>query len=337
MPVIFWAEAINTACYVQNRMLLNKKQLKTPNEVVYNHKPTVAHFRTFGCPCTLLHLEATPKFNSKADDCYFVGYAGRTAYRVYNKSTRQIVESFDVRWLEENESDARVGPDWLFDYAKFFKPFYVYFDNASGPSSSRGGVIKEEEVVPTAPIHEVVRVIHNVNPPPEAQTTDDHSFSDFTPDSSTIAITSPVESSESPEFKTGTPEVEVESPVIEEIVPEVESVPENDNPVTMEGFDSTYMNFIFPNQIPTEYVASTSYEHTSEGTDNMTNLPINAKVLDFAIPAKIQRNHPIENVLGPVTEGVQTRSQAGRVNECLYSCFISQIEPKNVAMALNEP
>ncbi|KAL4582814.1 hypothetical protein LXL04_007375 [Taraxacum kok-saghyz] len=310
LPVIFWAEAINTACYVQNRVLLNKMQMKTPYEVVYGHKPTVAHFRIFGCPCTLLHLEATPKFNSKADDCYFVGYAGRTAYRVYNKSTRQIVESFDVRWLEENETDS--------------------------PSSSSGGVI-EEEAVPTAPIQEVVRILHNVTPPPEAQTTDDLSYSDLTPDSSPITITSLVESSESPESKTGTTKVKDESPVIEEIVPEVEVVPENDNPVTLDGFDSTYMNFIFPDQIPTVYITSTSYGHASEGMDNMTNLPVNTEVLDIAIPARIQRNHPIDNVLGPVTKGVQTRSQVGRINECLYSCFISQIEPKNVAMALNEP
>ena len=65
LPVIFWAEAINTACYVQNRVLLNKKLMKTPYEVVYGHKPTVAHFRTFGCPCTLLHLEANPKVQLK--------------------------------------------------------------------------------------------------------------------------------------------------------------------------------------------------------------------------------------------------------------------------------
>ena len=28
---------------------------------------------------------------------------------------------------------------------------------------------------------------------------------------------------------------------------------------------------------------------------------------------------------------------SGDVNSCLYSCFISQIEPKNVDMALHEP
>ena len=145
--MIFWAEAINTACYVQNRVLIIKQQMKTSYEIVYGHKPTIAYFRTFTCPCTLLHLEATPKFNSKADGCYFVGYAGRTAYRVYNKVTKQIVESFDVRWLEENETDARVGPDWLFDYAKLFKPFYACLGNVSGTSSSSVFNLDEEDEV----------------------------------------------------------------------------------------------------------------------------------------------------------------------------------------------
>nr|GEU81668.1 hypothetical protein [Tanacetum cinerariifolium] len=32
-PVTFWAEAVNTACYVQNRVLVNKSQNKTPYEL----------------------------------------------------------------------------------------------------------------------------------------------------------------------------------------------------------------------------------------------------------------------------------------------------------------
>ena len=80
--------------------------MKTPYEILYNHKPSIAHFRIFGCPCILLHLESNPNFNLKAADCYFVVYAARTAYRVYNKKTKQIVESFDVCWLEEYETDA---------------------------------------------------------------------------------------------------------------------------------------------------------------------------------------------------------------------------------------
>nr|GEU35915.1 ribonuclease H-like domain-containing protein [Tanacetum cinerariifolium] len=33
LPVTFWAKAVNTACYVQNRVLVNKSQNKTPYEL----------------------------------------------------------------------------------------------------------------------------------------------------------------------------------------------------------------------------------------------------------------------------------------------------------------
>nr|GEZ32931.1 putative ribonuclease H-like domain-containing protein [Tanacetum cinerariifolium] len=33
LPVTFWAESVNTACYVQNRVLVNKSQNKTPYEL----------------------------------------------------------------------------------------------------------------------------------------------------------------------------------------------------------------------------------------------------------------------------------------------------------------
>ena len=155
LPVFFWAEAINTACYVQNRVLINKRLMKTPYEVLVGHKPTVSHFRTFGCRCTLLHQESTPKFSPKADDCYFVGYGNNTTYRVYVKSTGCIVESYNVRWLEENETDAGVGPSILYNYNDLFTKFYDHIaypltTPSTIPSISRSTTCvddEEEEVV----------------------------------------------------------------------------------------------------------------------------------------------------------------------------------------------
>ena len=117
LPIFFWAEAVNTACYVQNRVLLNKFQQKTPFEIFFKHKPKVGHFRTFGCLCTLLHMEPGPKFNEKADECYFIRYSGdKTAYRVYNKKTMKVIESYNIDWQELNATDAGSGPSWAFDY-----------------------------------------------------------------------------------------------------------------------------------------------------------------------------------------------------------------------------
>ncbi|KAD6118983.1 hypothetical protein E3N88_10254 [Mikania micrantha] len=92
IPIFFCAEAVNTTCYVQNRALLNKCHQKTPYEIFFNQKPKVSHFKSFGCPCTLLHTKPNHKFDDKSDECYFVGYsADKTVYRVYNKKTQQIV------------------------------------------------------------------------------------------------------------------------------------------------------------------------------------------------------------------------------------------------------
>ncbi|KAJ0902997.1 putative RNA-directed DNA polymerase [Helianthus annuus] len=51
LPSFFWAEAVSTACYIQNHALVNKRHMKTPYEILEGHKPSVSHFRIFGCPC----------------------------------------------------------------------------------------------------------------------------------------------------------------------------------------------------------------------------------------------------------------------------------------------
>ena len=49
-----------------------------------------------------------------------------------------------MRWLEENETDARVGPDWLFEYTSLFKSINVFSDGSSG-SSSGSKIVSEDE------------------------------------------------------------------------------------------------------------------------------------------------------------------------------------------------
>ncbi|MFS7980348.1 putative RNA-directed DNA polymerase [Helianthus anomalus] len=125
LPSFFWAEAVSTACYVQNHALVNKRHMKTPYKILEGRKPSVSHFRIFGCPCVLLLMDANGKFEVKGDECYFVGYAKGSAYRVYNKVTKKVIESCNIEWLEENATNARVGPDWLYDYAELFKSFNI--------------------------------------------------------------------------------------------------------------------------------------------------------------------------------------------------------------------
>jgi transposase InsO family protein len=48
-PRRFWAEAVNTACYVSNRIYLRVYKKKTYYELMHGRIPKVSHFHVFGC------------------------------------------------------------------------------------------------------------------------------------------------------------------------------------------------------------------------------------------------------------------------------------------------
>nr|GEX15459.1 copia protein [Tanacetum cinerariifolium] len=69
LPVTFWAEAVNTACYVQNRILVNKSQNKTPYELFNGRTPAVGFLKPFGCHVLILNtLDHLGKFEAKRDE-----------------------------------------------------------------------------------------------------------------------------------------------------------------------------------------------------------------------------------------------------------------------------
>nr|GEU39582.1 ribonuclease H-like domain-containing protein [Tanacetum cinerariifolium] len=55
LPIPFWAEAVNTACYAQNRVLVTKPQNKTPYELLLSRTPIIGCMRPFGCLVTILN------------------------------------------------------------------------------------------------------------------------------------------------------------------------------------------------------------------------------------------------------------------------------------------
>nr|GEV23304.1 hypothetical protein [Tanacetum cinerariifolium] len=86
LPVTFWAEAVNTACYVQNRVLVNKSQNKTSYELFNGRTPAIGFLKPFGCHVMILNtLDNLGKFKAKGVEGYFIGYSmSRKAFRLFD-------------------------------------------------------------------------------------------------------------------------------------------------------------------------------------------------------------------------------------------------------------
>ncbi|GKD03949.1 putative ribonuclease H-like domain-containing protein, partial [Tanacetum coccineum] len=117
LPTTFWAETVNTACYVLNRVLVINPHNKTPYELIHGRPPLIYFMKPFGCPVTILNTrDHLGKFRGKADEGYFVGYSVVSkAIRVFNKRTRIVEETLNIRFLENSPNVKGNGPDWLFD------------------------------------------------------------------------------------------------------------------------------------------------------------------------------------------------------------------------------
>ncbi|GJZ52578.1 putative ribonuclease H-like domain-containing protein [Tanacetum coccineum] len=85
LPIPFWAEVVNTACYVLNRVLVTKPQNKTPYKLLIG------------------------KFDGKSDKGYLLGYSITSkAFRVYNKRTKRVEKSLHINFLEDQPNVVNV-------------------------------------------------------------------------------------------------------------------------------------------------------------------------------------------------------------------------------------
>ncbi|GJU65166.1 putative ribonuclease H-like domain-containing protein [Tanacetum coccineum] len=79
-------KAVNTGCYVLNRVLVTKPQNKTPYELLIG------------------------KFDRKSDEGYLLGYSTSSkTFRVYNKMTKRVEENLHINFLEDQPNVAGTG------------------------------------------------------------------------------------------------------------------------------------------------------------------------------------------------------------------------------------
>jgi hypothetical protein len=166
-PRRFWAEAVNTACYVSNRIYLKVHKKKTCYEFMHGHTPKESHFHIFGCKCFILKKgKKLDKFGARSIDDIFFGYAFHSrAFRVLNLETNQIVEFCEVTFDETQPHSQLVfecaGDDELGEEI-FQEEEHEHGDDEDG------GVVPAAEHVPTTS----TMVVNGPSPTPTTTNSD---------------------------------------------------------------------------------------------------------------------------------------------------------------------
>ncbi|KAG8472606.1 hypothetical protein CXB51_034394 [Gossypium anomalum] len=126
LPKNLWAEAANTAVYVQNRLPTKALEQKTPFEACFGFKSSLAHLRIFGCLCySQVPSVKRSKFDKRAQVGILVGYSlEKKGYRILDPSTNKVFASKDVVFNEraswnwdKNEPEA-VSEELVIDQAE---------------------------------------------------------------------------------------------------------------------------------------------------------------------------------------------------------------------------
>ncbi|GJX27265.1 putative ribonuclease H-like domain-containing protein [Tanacetum coccineum] len=328
LPTTFWAEAVNTACYVQNRVLVTKPHNKTPYELFLGRKPALGFMRPFGCPVTILNtIDHLGKFDGKADEGFFVGYSiNSKAFRVFNSRTRIVEENLHVQFSENTPNIAGSGPNWLFDIDALTKSMNYKPVVAGNQSNGNAGTKACDDAgkarMETVPGKDYILLPLWTADPPFSQS------SKSSPDAG---------------FK---PSGDDEKKVTEEPGKEGGDIDqEKDDNVNSPNMPALEDYSIFD-------LSSDDQDNGAEA--DMNNLDTTIQV--SPIPTtRIHKDHPVEQIIGDLNSAPQTRRMTKNLEEhglfssvqqrtnhkdfqnCMFACFLSQEEPKKVIHALKDP
>ncbi|GJS65271.1 putative ribonuclease H-like domain-containing protein [Tanacetum coccineum] len=325
LPTTFWAEVVNTACYVHNRVLVVKPYNKTPYELFHCKTPTLSFMRPFGYLVTILNtIEHLGKFDGKADEVFFVGYSlNSKSFRVYNTSTMIVEENLHIRFLENKPNVTSSGPVWLFDIETLTKSMN-YVPIVAGTQSNGFKGTKASNNVGQArkeskPVKDYILLpLWTVDPPfsQDPKSSGDDGFKPLINDGNKVDEEPRKESESSDEEKE-----------------------DNINSTNIVNTISLIVKAAGSNDV---VVA------------DMSNLETTIQV--SPIPTtRIYKDYPLDQVIEDVQAPTQTRQMIKNLEEhgfintlkqrtshkdlqnCLFACSLSQEEPKKVSQALKDP
>lgn len=141
LPNYLWAEAVNTANYIQNRTI-TKGADAIPYQLWNDEKPQLKDFVVFGTKCYVnTPAEKLRKLDDRAKLMYFMGYSEESkAFRCYDPLNRKLVISRDVRFID-NPTHQVISLDLSSKEEKTTES--IYDDESSIDSSYSGSTSSE--------------------------------------------------------------------------------------------------------------------------------------------------------------------------------------------------
>ncbi|GJT15903.1 putative ribonuclease H-like domain-containing protein [Tanacetum coccineum] len=345
LPTTFWAKATNTACYVQNRVLVVKPHNKTPYELLRGRTPALSFMRPFGCYVTILNtIDYLGKFDGKLDEGFFVGYSLNSKdFRVYNIRTKKVEESLHIRFLEDKPIIAGDRPKWLFDI-DVLKKSMNYVSVVAGTNSND-----------FAGTEESIGAGHSSK---ETRSSQDYILMPLWKDGSLFDSSSKNDSNDEPQPSSDAGKKDDEGVNKESGIDDQERPKNSSQDVNTTGLSintasthvntcSLHINIVSPT-ITTTSLEATHVDFFGDETEiDMSNITT-TYLVPSSLNTRIHKDHSLDHVIGDVQSGVQIRRMTKTTNEqgfisvvyegkthadlhtCLFACFLSREELKKV-------
>nr|GEZ34151.1 hypothetical protein [Tanacetum cinerariifolium] len=289
--------------------------------------------RPFSCLVIILNtLDSLGKFDEKVDERFFIGYSiSSKAFRVFNSRTRIVQETLHINFLENKPNVTRSGPSWLFDIDTLTKSMnYQPASARNQPNSSPDDDATFEAKEPEFEVEKPESEVHiSLSSGDKTKKHDDKTKRE-------AKGKSPVK------LSTG----------VRKLIEEFEYFTDNSTnkvnaastSVSTVGESSYVDPFQYPDDPNMPSLEDITYFDDEENVGaeaDFTNLETTITVSPIS-STRIHRDHHVSQIIGDLSIGPLTRSMTRMVTDeggltqintddfhtCMFTCFLSQEEPK---------
>nr|GEW46172.1 hypothetical protein [Tanacetum cinerariifolium] len=341
LPISFGAEAVNTACYVQNKVSVTKPHNKTSYELLLGRTPSIGFMRPFGCLVTILNtLDPIGKFDGKADDGFLVGYftmnyqpitagnqpnscIGIQKHFDANKAGEENVQQYVLfpLWSSGSKDPPNIDDDTTFEVKE--PESEVHVSPSSSTKTKKHDDKTKREAKGKSPV-ELSTGIRNLSE--EFKDFSDNSINEVNVASTPVLAVGQISTNSINTFNATGPSNTVVSPTLRK---------------------SSYMDpFQYPDDPNMPALEDITYSDDEEDvgaeadfSNLKTSIPISP------IPTtRVHKDHHMTQIIGDLSLVTQTKSMTrmvkdeGRLTQinnedfhtCMFACFLSQEEPKRM-------